>query len=304
MRISAFGIVIAASLGAVAMLLLLSSVFVQHAPPLTEVMVTSPARHGTGILPARIQEFGIQISACAARPAPQLNQVDYQSLACAPVHAVDSPPELAVAEPNPEAGAAPQSDQHAPDATPNTPAAISTLGQSSEQKDETEAAPTETVDEAVEQAANWTAEAKLDIEAADDSQDRAAALHQLEIAELIRLVGSANEDLVEKIKSELMRREFGPMELKLAGLLADRDPAKKIELIRALPDFRGVNPLPWLFLLASDPDREVRYTALAQLATSGDLAVRQRVEKLCHNDPDQRARQLARMLENDRRAVR
>ena len=98
-------------------------------------------------------------------------------------------------------------------------------------------------------------------------------------------------------ETELRRRGFGDRELGLARQLLDPDPRARRRLARLLPEVSGLDAVPWLMELGRDRDAEVRLTALALLATTGDPSLLGRVRELIRGDVDPRIQRLAEQLE-------
>ena len=92
-------------------------------------------------------------------------------------------------------------------------------------------------------------------------------------------------------RAELSRRGFSEVHFDLAKRLFSADPAVRKQLARALPGLRSIDAAPWLLELGRDTDPDVRLTAIALMATSGDPSLLEEVERIAAEDPDPRIRQ-------------
>jgi HEAT repeat protein len=109
-----------------------------------------------------------------------------------------------------------------------------------------------------------------------------------------------DEEAAARATAELQRRGCTEVHLELARRLFDRDPEVRKELARALPKLRSVDPGPWLLRLARDEEAEVRLTALALMATTGDPALLEPAEGLARQDSDPRIREQAQRIGRQR----
>ena len=117
--------------------------------------------------------------------------------------------------------------------------------------------------------------------------------------DLMRQLQSKNPSAVAEARAELVRRGLTNIELRLAESLFDPDHKVRIELARRLPR-AGVDAVPWLLRLSRDEHPEVRLSAIAILATTGDPAVLNAIETLVQEDPDPRVRRQARRIRPER----
>jgi len=122
----------------------------------------------------------------------------------------------------------------------------------------------------------------------------------VETVELMRRLqepGSA-----ESARAELVRRGFAPVQLELAERLFDPEPEARVQLVRLLPRLTSVDPAPWLWQLARDPEVQVRSEAIAALATGGHPSFLEKLERLAREDASPQIRgqadQIARIREN------
>ncbi len=88
-----------------------------------------------------------------------------------------------------------------------------------------------------------------------------------------------------------------PVEIELARRAAHPDPQVRKQLVRLLPQLQAVDSTAWLLRLCEDEDPEVRWEAMALLATSNNPAVTAQVRKLARQDSNPRIRQLAEQLD-------
>jgi HEAT repeat protein len=86
------------------------------------------------------------------------------------------------------------------------------------------------------------------------------------------------------------------VQLELARRLFDPDAEVRKRLARALPSMQSVDPAPWLLQLSRDHDPEVRLVAVGLIATTGDGALWQQIERAVQNDPDPRIRRQAQQI--------
>ena len=93
--------------------------------------------------------------------------------------------------------------------------------------------------------------------------------------------------------NELRLRGFTDLHFRVAEKLFDPVPAVRARLARELMSVPGLNPQPWLLVLARDGNRDVRLTAISLLATAADPAILAEVESLARRDTDHRIRRQA-----------
>lgn len=134
-------------------------------------------------------------------------------------------------------------------------------------------------------------------EASDAEQpDPAHGMADVDAADLMRWLHADDRPAADGARAELARRGFTPFQLDLARRLFDPNPEVRKELVRALPGAPGVDAATWLLWLARDPDPEVRLAAIALVATTGDPALVERIERIARQDADPRIRRQAERL--------
>ncbi len=121
---------------------------------------------------------------------------------------------------------------------------------------------------------------------------------------LMRRLLRSGGDETARIRAELARRGFGEVHLELAKRLFDPDPEVRLALARRLPELKSVDAVPWLLWLCEDQSPEVRATAMALLATTGDPALIRRVERMAQADDDARVRRQAERIRQQQEALR
>ena len=109
-----------------------------------------------------------------------------------------------------------------------------------------------------------------------------------------------DESTATAARNELRLRGFKDHHFRVAAKLFDPDPAVRARLARELLSVPGLNPHPWLLLLAHDSNSDVRLTAISLLATAADPAVLAEVETLAGRDPDRRIQQQAQRISQQR----
>ena len=117
----------------------------------------------------------------------------------------------------------------------------------------------------------------------------------------VDLLRQLNDDATAAAaRNELRLRGFKDHHFRVAAKLFDPDPAVRTRLARELLSVPGLNPHPWLLLLARDANSDVRLTAISLLATAADPAILAEVEKLAGRDPDRRIQQQAQRISGRR----
>jgi hypothetical protein len=114
--------------------------------------------------------------------------------------------------------------------------------------------------------------------------------------DLMRRLRNEDQALSAAARRELLRRGFTDVELELARQLVDPDPVVRKQLAQAVPRLQSIDAAPWLMWLCHDSDAEVRMTAITLLATTGDMALLERVEAMARQDSDPRIRDLAEQI--------
>ena len=118
---------------------------------------------------------------------------------------------------------------------------------------------------------------------------------------LMRSLHDINQATAQAAIRELKRRGLSETELRLARDLTHPDPSVRRQLVDALATVAGINARPWLLVLATDLDAEVRLAALSSMATSSDHQLVSHAEELARHDEDPRITALAKRLAERRR---
>ena len=128
--------------------------------------------------------------------------------------------------------------------------------------------------------------------AVEKSEDQRAAdeLKSVDLFELLHRVCLSDAKEAARARTELLRRGLTEVHFDLARRLFNADPGVRKQLARTLPELKSIDATPWLLHLSKDADAEVRLTAIALLATSGDPALLQQVEQIAAEDDDPRIR--------------
>jgi hypothetical protein len=111
--------------------------------------------------------------------------------------------------------------------------------------------------------------------------------------ELMRRLHSKDGRAVLEAERELACRGFGPLDLELARQMFHPDPKRRMELVRLLPLVPNVDAVPWLLELSRDENAEVRQSAIALLATTGDPELLRLMETTARGDSDPRVQRQA-----------
>jgi hypothetical protein len=126
---------------------------------------------------------------------------------------------------------------------------------------------------------------------------------RLPSVELMRLLHCPNRRTVAEAEAELARRGFQELHLRLARRMFDPDSKIRLELVQSLPE-ASVDAAPWLLQLSRDEDAEVRLSAMALVATTGDPALADAIEAIAREDPDPHVRSQAERFASQRRGRR
>ncbi len=118
-------------------------------------------------------------------------------------------------------------------------------------------------------------------------------LSQAKTEELLQQLGGSDEPAAAAARNELRMRGFTDVHFRIAAELFDPNPTVRRRLARRLLGVPGLNPQPWLLILARDANSDVRLESLTLLATASDPAVLAEVESLARRDTDHRIRQQA-----------
>ena len=96
--------------------------------------------------------------------------------------------------------------------------------------------------------------------------------------DLMRALHSS-EAVALAAEQELKTRGFRAIDIRLSRQLFDPDPKTRLQLVKTLPSVAGIDPRPWLLILADDEAQIVRQSAYSILATSRDPAVLERLRE-------------------------
>jgi hypothetical protein len=118
-------------------------------------------------------------------------------------------------------------------------------------------------------------------------------LRSTDALDLMRRLRSDAEAERTSARRELMRRGFSEVDMELARQLFSPDAEVRKQLALAVPRLASVDAARWLMWLATDPQPEVRLSAITTLATSGDPSLLDKVEALARKDSDQRVKAVA-----------
>lgn len=118
-------------------------------------------------------------------------------------------------------------------------------------------------------------------------------LSDAKTVDLLRRLNQGNAQTMAATRNELRLRGFKDVHFRAAAELFDPNPAVRTRLARELIGVPGLNPQPWLLVLARDTNSDVRLTAITLLSTAADPSVLAEVESIARQDADQRVRQQA-----------
>lgn len=96
---------------------------------------------------------------------------------------------------------------------------------------------------------------------------------------VISLLGSNQADVHDLAVEELVRRGLNNEEIRVANQLASPVVEVRLGLLESIVNRTDIDPRPWLFWLAEDPQSEVRMRAITTLATMDDAAVKQSLRR-------------------------
>ncbi len=110
------------------------------------------------------------------------------------------------------------------------------------------------------------------------------------------LMHASDLDLVAAARRELRRRGFNSLQIDLGQRATHDNPQVRLELIDRLPEILGLDAKPWLLWLLEDKDGDVRYAAMATLATTDDPDIKRQIRAKAGADSDPRVAELIRKL--------
>ncbi len=121
-------------------------------------------------------------------------------------------------------------------------------------------------------------------------------LSEAKTADLLRRFNGGDAPTAAAARNELQLRGFTDLHFRVAAKLFHPHAAVRARLARELLNVPGLNPQPWLLVLAHDSNSDVRLTAITLLATSADPSILAEVESVARGDADHRIRQQARRM--------
>jgi hypothetical protein len=141
------------------------------------------------------------------------------------------------------------------------------------------------------------------IELPADVQMLGRPLASTEVRGLLRKwQDTQGKDLTMADNEQLKQRGFDRLSLPLVQKLFSSS-QDKLRLVDDVLKAPGVNPRPWLMLLADDPDAKVRLAAITVMATSNDAALVELAWQRAIHDRDPRVAALANRLRERREAL-
>ena len=111
-------------------------------------------------------------------------------------------------------------------------------------------------------------------------------LETYDTASVIHWMGSSQPALRERAKIELARRGFSEYQLQLATHMATSDVASRLEMVDAIGRSAIEDPRPWLAILLTDKDREVRLKTISVMATMNDREMNSRLQMRLSDERD------------------
>ncbi len=122
-------------------------------------------------------------------------------------------------------------------------------------------------------------------------------LEKLSTEQIIRLLESAQDQLVMQAVEELESRGMKEHHVELAMEMARGSSAKRISAMEKIAHDSEVNPIPWLFWMAESKDRNVRMKAVAMLGATADEEAFRKLRLLKQRELDNRvAEQITQVL--------
>ncbi len=115
-----------------------------------------------------------------------------------------------------------------------------------------------------------------------------AALQQLEISDLVKLLAHQDEMVVGRVALMLTERGLPDHLLEFASGLATCSAARRLQLTNTLTSRQDLEARPWLLWMADAVEPEVRLAAVTHLATMTNSNVQRDLRELLANEPDPR----------------
>jgi len=126
----------------------------------------------------------------------------------------------------------------------------------------------------------------------------------VDTVELMRRLRSPEDGTVAAAQAELARRGFTETHLALARQMFDPDPQARMRLVRLLTELPGIDAVPWLLELSRDEHAAVRLSAIGRMATTGDPALLEAIERIAAEDSDPGVKRQAERISRQRRTMR
>lgn len=113
---------------------------------------------------------------------------------------------------------------------------------------------------------------------------------------LLRRWLAADEATAPLIEKELSHRGIRQLSGRLVERCLSQQAEERLSLLKEVQTSPGVDPRPWLLLLAEDPEAEVRLAAVAGMVESSDRRLIAKAWQVAATDPDPRVAALAERL--------
>ena len=136
-----------------------------------------------------------------------------------------------------------------------------------------------------------------------NSDRQSSELAGIDTITLMRRLQTGSVPMVAGVRRELEQRGFNSLHLQLAQRLFDPNPEVRKELARLLPGLSSVDAPSWLLWLSRDEDPSVRRVAIGLMATTGDPALLDEIERIARRDPDPDIQRQAERIAQQRRAA-
>lgn len=111
-------------------------------------------------------------------------------------------------------------------------------------------------------------------------------MEALDDESVMQWLGSPHTPMREKASAELLTRGFSETDIAIATQISAGDTVARLAMIDAISRSDQIDPRPWLFMLLSDQNRQVRLRAISVLATMQDAYVQQRLRMRLVDEPD------------------
>ncbi len=108
----------------------------------------------------------------------------------------------------------------------------------------------------------------------------AADFEGLPLFEVVSALQSPSASIVSGALRELRKRGFGPTQIRLAEWFVDGDPAKRMELLRALPEAEIIDAGQWTLWLTYDTDPLIRKAAVTSLQGNRSAGAARRLAQM------------------------